>query len=163
MLKDVGIAPANLFPQPNNILKQFAPMPGSPAIDKGLNLNVNFSINTGNRDFAGSSIPGNSLFDIGAFEASASNSIEAADNKAFNLFPNPLNGEELTLQMINNEIVSQFQLYSITGNLLFHKICESSLNSNELNIRLGKIQPGIYLVRIETTVGKKYSQILVGQ
>jgi hypothetical protein len=163
MLKDVGIAPANLFPQPNNILKQFAPMPGSPAIDKGLNLNVNFSINTGNRDFAGSSIPGNSLFDIGAFEASASNSIEAADNKAFNLFPNPLNGEELTLQMINNEIVSQFQLYSITGNLLFHKICESSLNSNELNIRLGKIQPGIYLVRIETTAGKKYSQILVGQ
>jgi len=50
-------------------LSGYMPGPGSPLIDKGLNLKERFDLDPGLKDIAGTSIPSGTGFDIGALES----------------------------------------------------------------------------------------------
>jgi hypothetical protein len=46
----------------------YVPLPGSPLVDRGLNLNTLLNLNVGERDLLGTSIPSKNIYDIGAIE-----------------------------------------------------------------------------------------------
>ncbi len=160
-LKNASATPATIYPQPTEKLDQYMPLPGTSAIDKGLNLISTFSINPGNRDFANNSIPGNSLYDLGAFENSTTNSLKTAESSFFKLLPNPFSGEELTMQMAHNGVLQGFYLYSSTGKLLLSSIPEPTGNRGLYRVITGSLQAGMYIASIETVDGKIESQILI--
>lgn len=71
MLRKDGTA---LLTDPKQLsqLHEYKLLPGSPAIDRGVDLRSLFNIDMGRRDYYGTPLPGGSRVDIGAYEANES-------------------------------------------------------------------------------------------
>jgi len=65
----------------------------------------------------------------------------------FQVFPNPVNNEELTV--IWDKPIDRLELYDLMGNLVFIHVAKHT-------VHLDGIQPGVYLLRVES--GDKYRQ-----
>jgi hypothetical protein len=104
-------------------LLAFMLKPGSPCIDKGLNLKASFGIDCGTHDFYGNSIPISLAFDIGAQEFSGANKTlhgMAAPSHDQHALPSGFkiaDGKTRAIQSTSMEQQST-ALYSLSGILL---------------------------------------------
>ncbi len=68
MFKNLVLAPTISGIEALKLLDGFSLMPGSPLIDRGMDLKTKFNIETGGQDFSGKTVPAGSAPDVGAFE-----------------------------------------------------------------------------------------------
>jgi hypothetical protein len=155
LMEGIGIASPTIFPQTNDKLKYYLLKKNSPAIDKGLNLQTQFLISSGNRDYWGN-VTGNSLPDIGANEFSESANYRKFHNTELSVFPNPVSAGYLNIIIPGNLSVEKVELHSITGQTLLIKNCQINMNGL-LNIPLDRINAGLYSLIVIMKDGQIYT------
>ncbi len=79
------------------------------------------------------------------------------EKNGFSLYPNPTN-DTFFIKSSNDVMVSKIELYDVTGKLLLSKKAETT---SENSISVSNFAKGMYLVKVETTTGKKYTSKLI--
>ncbi len=76
-------------------------------------------------------------------------------NKTVNVFPNPVINEYVNIKLLNNDELSKVRVYNISGQLILDI---NQFDSNK--IYLGNLQPGVYFMKVNTSVISKKVIIL---
>lgn len=155
LIEGMGIASPTIFPQSNDKLNYYLLKKNSPAIDNGLNLQTQFLINSGNRDYWGN-ITGNGLPDIGANEFSGTAIYNRYHNAELSVYPNPVSTAYLNIKIPKNQSIEKIELHSITGQISLIQDCEINMNGL-INVSLDRINSGLYSLIIILKDGQIYA------
>ena len=112
-ISQIGLG-GTLNPRPTSSLTAYQLLPGSPAIDAGLDLSVLFNLPASTRDFWGKPSLSGSAFDIGADEkliVSRSNNTQQ-QNAEISIFPNPTTG---MLLIEGTGLMKKIEIFSPNG------------------------------------------------
>jgi len=85
---------------------------------------------------------------------------EATNFNTINLYPNPVN-EQLTIQI--NQNTNEFVNISLTnlqGQLMFNKVYDAQVGSNELQLNTESLSKGIYVVAIDNGTTVYYQKLM---
>ena len=123
------------------------PTENSPLINMGDNTQ-----NSELLDLAGNTRLFDTTIDIGAYESQTTLSTNKVSTTSINVYPNPTTGY-LKINLVNT--LKQVQVFTVLGK----KVIQSA--STELN--LSHLPTGIYLLKIETTIGNIITKRIVKQ
>ena len=80
------------------------------------------------------------------------------NNIDFNIYPNPVSNNYFSIQT-DNEIIKNVAILDMEGKTVFRKNFDKEISNTE--IRYGKLNPGLYLVKITTENGSGIKKLLI--
>ncbi len=102
----------------------------------------------------------NDFSGLGAHECvCASSSVDGLNEVAFNMFPNPLSANELTIQA--EEAIESVMIYNILGELVY--VSNSEISTQQVTLDIPVLTNGIYAVSISFVDNKQSIQKLMIQ
>jgi hypothetical protein len=146
MLNDINKSPLTLFPKPTDSLNAFHFRQTSPCRNSGLDLQMLFGINMGNRDYWGNNNKNENAYDIGAYEWNVQNlGVLSSDVLKITMYPNPIGNEDLIIDVSKTFIPNtQFNLFDINGKIYFSQTLIEGINT----IKIQSLPIGLYFIKL---------------
>ena len=129
-----------VYPNPPEKLNGYTLRDNSPAINRGLDLNTLFGINTGNRDFFNNQAPYGLNPDIGAYESKNLSSVkETLSEQITTAYPNPV---ETVIFLDSPDLVKtgNIIIYSVLGT----KVLETGYSEK---VDVSSLSSGVYYLK----------------
>ncbi len=175
----IGNDDANLFTALGTDIEGSPASPVDPKINDTLKLNNGVTmthatwcqspgVNTGDASDMSNDQRGLAVFkdirDIGAYELQDSCLVDGVDNftansndVSFEMYPNPLQGNEVFISLSNSVKVQEVSLVDLSGKVLL----KTQPNKEQVRMFVQGVSPGVYLVKVKCTQGVGVQKLVI--